>query len=57
VLKPLSPQITAWQDTDPPAIAQQKPQNEEESGFQIFGWKFPEIGLKPILQWFQSWSA
>jgi SpoIID/LytB domain protein len=56
VLQSLSPQITAWEDTVPPAIAQ-KPQDEEESGFQIFGWKFPELGLKPILKWFQSWSA
>jgi SpoIID/LytB domain protein len=56
VLKPLSPQITAWEDTDPPAVVQ-KPQTEEESGFQIFGWKFPELGLRPIFEWFQSWSA
>jgi SpoIID/LytB domain protein len=56
VLKPLSSQITAWQDTDPPAIAQQ-PQTDEEPGFQIFGWKFPELGLQPILKWFQSWSV
>jgi SpoIID/LytB domain protein len=56
VLQSLSPQITAWEDTDPLAIAQQT-QDEEESGFQIFGWNFPELGLKPILEWFQSWSV
>jgi SpoIID/LytB domain protein len=57
VLQSLSSKITAWQDTDPPASVAQNAQNEEESGFQIFGWKFPQLGLKPILQWFQSWSV
>jgi SpoIID/LytB domain protein len=57
VLQSLSPKITAWQDTEaPPSVAQQ-PQDEEESGFQIFGWKFPKLGLKPIFEWFQSLSA
>jgi SpoIID/LytB domain protein len=57
VLQSLSSNITAWEDTDPPTSVAQKSQNDEESGFQIFGWKFPELGLKPILQWFQSWSV
>ena len=54
VLQSLTPSITAWQESDVPAAVAQKPQSEEESGFQIFGWKFPELGLKPILEWFQS---
>ncbi len=53
-LQPLSSSITAWQESDVPAAVAQKPQSEEDSGFQIFGWKFPELGLKPILEWFQS---
>jgi SpoIID/LytB domain protein len=57
VLQSLSSNITAWQDTDPPTSVAQNAQNDEESGFQIFGWKFPQLGLKPILQWFQSWSV
>lgn len=58
VLQPLSPKIIAWKDDAlPDTVASQKPQSEEDSGFQIFGWKFPELGLKPIFQWFQSLSA
>jgi SpoIID/LytB domain protein len=54
VLQPLSSNITAWQESDVPAAVAQKTQSEEDSSFQIFGWKFPELGLKPILEWFQS---
>jgi SpoIID/LytB domain protein len=58
VLQPLSSKITAWKDDAPPAaVVSQQPQSEEDSGFQIFGWKFPQLGLKPILQWFQSLAA
>jgi SpoIID/LytB domain protein len=57
-LQPLSSKMAFWQDTAPSTspIAQQ-PKTEEEEGFQIFGWKFPKLGLGPILQWFQSLSA
>jgi SpoIID/LytB domain protein len=58
VLQPLSSKIIAWKDDAPPAaVVSQNSQSEEDSGFQIFGWKFPKLGLKPILQWFQSLTA
>jgi SpoIID/LytB domain protein len=58
VLQPLSSKIIAWNDDAlPAAVVAQQPQSEEDSGFQFFGWKFPELGLKPILQWFQSLTA
>jgi SpoIID/LytB domain protein len=57
VLQSLSPKITAWQDTVPSPVVAQQQNTEEDSGFQIFGWKFPKLGLKPILEWFQSLDA
>jgi SpoIID/LytB domain protein len=57
-LQTVSSKITSWQDTAPPLTLAQKPQKpEDEGGFQIFGWKFPELSLDPILQWFKSFSA
>ncbi|WP_404789077.1 SpoIID/LytB domain-containing protein [Altericista sp. CCNU0014] len=57
-LQPLSSTMAFWKDTalsPSPSIQQAKTEGEE--GFQIFGWKFPKLGLGSILEWFQSLTA
>lgn len=57
VLQLLSPKITYWKDAAPVPVSANQSHPEEEGGFQIFGWKFPELSLDPLLQWLKSFSA
>jgi SpoIID/LytB domain protein len=56
VLQPLTKKVTYWAENTSTPVAKQ-PVVDDEKGFRIFGWKFPELGLQPLLKWFQSLTA
>lgn len=55
-LQVLSAKTVSWRDdtNTPPLIGKA---TEDDDGFRLFGWKFPELGFGPLLRWFHTFSA
>jgi SpoIID/LytB domain protein len=53
-LQALSAKTAYWKDDTPPLIGKTA---EDDDGFRLWGWKFPELGFGPLLQWFHSLTA
>jgi SpoIID/LytB domain protein len=54
-LQVLSPKTAFWREgAVPPLVGKAA---EDDDGFRLFGWKVPDLGLRSLLDWFQSLSA